>query len=239
MENTIHLYEQELLVARQHFSDRFDNLLSSLSREVQCMNFLMNYCSYGVGMTEYVPHWIRRAGKKCQQLNFTPLGADLIRHADQEAGHHEMMRQDTRTLCAFWHEKTGTAVNADSLLNRVSIASVQRYQALHEDVISSEHPYAQIAIEYEIEMLSAIYGKQLIKKCIAVLGHGVTACLSFVDDHVALDVGHTAYNKRVMTAFLAEHPSTVSHLSCAGKNALAAYGDFLRDCTVLPDNFFQ
>ena len=56
---------------------------------------------------------------------------------------------------------------------------------MHEDVIASEAPYAQIAIEYEIEMLSVRYGPGFVAQCARRLPRALLSGLSFIREHVA------------------------------------------------------
>jgi hypothetical protein len=46
--------------------------------------------------------------------------------------------------------------------------------------IASESPFAQAAIEYEIEMLPLRYGKLVVGRCIEMLGADIISCLSFI-----------------------------------------------------------
>ena len=48
--------------------------------------------------------------------------------------------------------------------------------------------HGQLAIEYEIEMLSVTYGPRLIERCTELLGSEIIESLSFLRDHVELDV---------------------------------------------------
>jgi hypothetical protein len=104
---------------------------------------------------------------------------------------------------------------------------------VHEDVIVGSAPYAQIAIEYEIERLSVTYGPGFIARCVADLGPDVKSCLSFVQDHVELDVGHTKFNARKLDQFLRQRPEALDDLEAAGSEALAAYDQFLGDALAL------
>ena len=64
-----------------------------------------------------------------------------------------------------------------------------------------------------------------------LLGEQATDGLSFLTEHVSLDVGHTAFNRRQMAAFLDQRPDAVAPLVAAGSAALQAYRAFLAHCT--------
>src|SRR5262249_10498907 len=90
--------------------------------------------------------------------------------------------------------------------------------------------YGQLAIEFEIEMLSVAYGPKLIERCTTLLGADILEALSFLSDHVELDVGHTHFNRLQLSNMLDKNPPFLSHLVSAGAAALDAYAMFLEDC---------
>ena len=226
-------YEQGVQHARSHFRDStIVNALKTTDDEVLEL-FLINFCAFGVGMTESVEDWVHRAGERCDAIGLTDLGRALKMHAKHEANHHLMMIEDTRSLTAFWNERhKGKQLNAEELLARPVPAGVAQYQKLHEDIISSTTPYKQIAVEYEIELLSVNYGPELIGQCAQRLGMEVVGRLSFVRDHVAVDVGHTAFNHRELGKFLAAHPDYLDDLVDGGTQAIGAYQSYLEDCLI-------
>src|SRR6185369_11231877 len=105
-----------------------------------------------------------------------------------------------------------------------------KYRKLHEDIIASESPFRQIAIEYEIERLSADYGQRFIGHCVRVLGSEILNGLSFVQEHAAIDIGHTKFNMNQLNRLLTRHPEFAEQLIGAGISALTAYDLFLSDC---------
>ncbi len=195
--------------------------------------FLIYFNALGVSMTEPVDRWITQAGEKCQELGFTEIGKALCLHATHEAGHHEMMITDTKTLVKNWNERRSFQLDATEVLAQPLPAGVQKYVKLHEDVIASDTPFGQIAIELEIERLSVDVGPVLIKQCLEMLGPDVVKGLSFLEEHIALDVSHTHFNQKQMDKFLAQYPDAVMSLADTAKKALGAYQSFLDDCVQL------
>ena len=192
--------------------------------------FFMYFSALGVGMTEPVEGWIRRAGERCVEIGLSALGKALRSHARAEADHHLLMMNDLRALCARWNASGRPRLDPDELLDLPFSAATERYRRLHEDVIAGPAPYAQIAIENEIEMLSVEYGPRLLDNCRRHLGPEVADDLSFLVDHVGLDAAHTQFNRRQMAGLLEDHPEAVTPLVEAGSGALDAYRDFLVDC---------
>jgi len=192
--------------------------------------FLIEYCALGVQMTEPVEGWIRRAGERCKAVGLTQLGDNLSKHAAHEAGHERMFIDDTKKLTALFNARYGEALDAQVLLGQAPTASMRQYIQLHEETIASEAPFAQVAIEFEIEGLSVSIGPSLLNQFERVLGAGVVECCSFLTEHVALDVGHTALNQKMLERLLVARPEALPVLVGTGKNALDAYLGFLGDC---------
>ncbi|MGD9527605.1 hypothetical protein [Pseudonocardia sp.] len=191
--------------------------------------FWIHHCALGVAMTEPVEGWIRRAGRAVTRAGDAWLGRALDAHASAEADHHLLMLADLDRLVARWNA-THSPLDTAELLGRPPTEPVRRYRGLHEDVIAGPAPHAQLAIENEIELLSVRIGPGLVETVGAVLGPEVVAELSFLTDHVELDVGHAHFNRRQLGRLLDARPDLLAPLVTAGTAALAAYGDYLDAC---------
>ncbi len=232
-------YENALQPARTRFGENplFRAMLSEdVDRDLLEL-FLMHFTALGVGMTEPVDGWIRRAGERCKAIGLDDLGRSLIMHAKHEAGHHLMMIDDTKKLAERWNARHADQVSADALLATPLTPGVRRYRDLHEDVIAGDTPFGQLAIEYEIEMLSIVHGKHLIENCVARLGKDIVHGLSFLEEHVEVDAGHTKFNAAELGRLVSKHPTFVGPLATAGSAALDAYAMFLDDCANLATAF--
>lgn len=232
---SVQRYEAEMRPARARFvtESGLDRLLGTQMNPDVAHLGLVCFVAYGVGMTQHVEGWIRRAGQRCIDLGYAELGQALQKHAQAEADHHLMMIEDLRALTAVWNSEGRPPLDAEALLAAPLPASVLRYQRLHEEAISGPTPFVQIAIEYEIERLSVEHGPRALALLTDVLGESVQRSLSFLVDHVRLDVGHTQFNRRQMDAFLQDHPNALKPLVAAGTEALDSYAGFLRDCLTL------
>jgi hypothetical protein len=197
--------------------------------------FLIHFSAIGVAMTEPVAGWITRAGERCSEVGLDKLGRALRAHASQEDGHHVLMQQDTHTLVARWNRNHTPQLDAARLLALELADGVIRYKQVHENTISGNAPYGQLAIEYEIERLSIVYGPQLLSVCASTLGSDALDGLSFLRDHVELDVAHTKFNQSQLSRLLEEHPAFLEGLVAAGSGALDAYGRFLSDCLAMAE----
>lgn len=225
-------YEAALVAPREAFLAQ-SGLASMLADDVEQDTlelFLIHFSAFGVGMTEPVDGWIRRAGERCTSIGLKELGRSLVMHADHEAGHHLMMIEDTKRLVQGWNARHPNWLDATELLGRAATPGVRGYSELHERTITGDAPYGQLAIEYEIERLSVVHGSQLIGRCVQRLGRDILAGLSFLEEHVAVDAGHTKFNAAELDRLLKRHPEFFDALVTAGTAALTKYAAFLQDC---------
>jgi hypothetical protein len=228
-------YEPAIRPARRRFATH-PVLATCLSGDVDpafLELFLIHFSSLGVGLTQPVEDWLRRAARRCDQVGLADLGRALRGHAKQESGHHLMMIADTHALVARWNAARRPRLDAERLLARVPTPGGRMYRQLHEDTIAGDTPFVQIAVEYEIEMLPVQFGPPLLERCRAVLGSAITAGLSFLHEHITLDVAHTRFNEHQLEKLLQSNPAYLEPLVRAGGAALAAYGTFLNDCLEL------
>jgi hypothetical protein len=225
------LYTPQLETARTNFQNgagfaltkpSFDPLLFEL--------FLLNYCSRGVRMTEPVESWIARAGARCREVGLEKLGISLQKHATQEANHHLMMIADTQALVRRWNSRQALQLEADALLAVPASPAVDAYVKLHEDVIRSNEPYRQLAIEFEIERVSVTWGPPFMRQAARMLGADSKETLSFLVEHVEIDQGHTKFNELQLERLLAHDRSFAPALARTGALALEIYGQFLAEC---------
>jgi hypothetical protein len=115
--------------------------------------FLPYFCAIGAQMTQPVEGWIRRAASRCAELGFEALAKALNQHAQAESGHHLMMIADAHSLANHWNSRHPQSINPDELLSQATSNVARSYCGVHDRNIAGNTPYAQIAIEYEIECL--------------------------------------------------------------------------------------
>lgn len=250
------LYDPLVEEARQafHGSRLVRSVVYGTLEPVELEAFLISYCALGVQATAPVSDWIERAGRACLDQGYHTLGMALIRHADHEAGHELLMEADARSLVDAWNlevrDVTDRAegvvsglrrlhIDADSLLAGPPTEGIRQYVELHESNINGDSPFAQIAIEYEIEMLSTTLGVVLIGQVGRLCGPAMLDRLTFISHHVELDAGHTTFNRRQLAEFLTRHPDSLTTMAAAGAAALHAYRLFLADCRRLSLELFD
>ena len=233
-------YDQLLAPARQRFETSPGlNALRSSNDPRLLEAFLLYFCAIGAQMTEPVESWIRRAASRCAALGLSDLAEALTRHARAEAGHHLMMIADLRSLVAHWNSRHIPPVDAEELMGLTPSYGASRYCLVHEENIAGETSFAQIAIEYEIEQLPLRYGGLFVARCLEIFGPEILPSLSFVTEHIDLDVGHTAFNAQQLSKLIDLIPESLPSLVTAGSAALDAYAQFLTDCVELAESHCQ
>jgi hypothetical protein len=205
-------------------------VLSENLDEATMLAFLIEHASRSVAMTEPVESWIERAGHQCHEVGLPKLAKTLIKHAQSEADHHLMLVEDTAILVKAWNQRFPQAlVYPRELLTRPLTPANQAYAQMHERIIDSDQPYRQLAVELEIERLSVSAGSSFLARAQTLLGDDAEG-LSFMAEHVKLDVGHTAANERMLTRLLDDAPEFLGPLIDMGCEALNTYQGFIEEC---------
>jgi hypothetical protein len=222
-------YEASLDKTRKEFAQYVAPYLGE-SNPRTLMLFWIYYSANGVGMTEPVEEWLTAASESCHRQGYKKLASQLAKHVIHESGHHVMMLHDLDKLVSAWNSQYTPKLDAKALLNSPTTEAVIAFRDLHLRYINSDCPYGQIAIEYEIEGLALSFGSLILNQSVEVLGKEILTSLSFIDDHVRIDVAHTEFNRKELVNFIEEYPHTVDHLIQAGAEALNTYGVFFRNC---------
>jgi hypothetical protein len=231
------LYEPAVAAARASFlgDSALGTVLDERIDTDRLELFFIYFCALGAQMTQPVEGWIDRAGQRCAELGWVDLGRALRMHARHEADHHLMMIEDTAILVRRRNARLGHSLRADDLRALAPTPGVRRYVRLHEQVIAGSTPFAQLAIEYEIENLSVAYGGKVLQQFRHRLGDDSLDGMSFLAEHVAIDVGHTKFNAAELERLLRQFPASAPVLAATGALALEAYAMFLSDCLRLAD----
>ncbi len=232
MKSIQELYEPRIARARELISSA-PIATKLLAQDIDARvleRFLIEYCSLGVQITEPVEGWIARSGQRCVEMGLSKIGSALASHAEHEANHHLMFIEDTKQLVARWNARNEPALDAEALIARKPTRAMQHYIQLHEDTIVSATPFAQVAIELEIERLSVVLLPALLAQFRRVLGAEVVESLSFLGEHALIDVGHTHLNTRMMNNVLAQRPDSAGDLARIGAEALFIYMAIFEEC---------
>ncbi|EPX58125.1 hypothetical protein D187_004414 [Cystobacter fuscus DSM 2262] len=227
------LYEPHAVKARARL-DTDPALCRLLSPSIEprvLERFLIEWMARAVYMTEPVDGWIRRTGQRCIEQGMEKIGNALIIHAKSETGHHLMTLEDTHALVKHWNaHQPPPALTVEQLLAQPPTDAMKAYRQLHDETIEGAFPVGQIAIEREVGYLAVYFGPRLMKQVDSVLGTEVSSLLSFMAEHVAVDVGHTLLNEKLLEEAISRSPEHARLYAEAGARALNAYIRFLGDC---------
>lgn len=229
-------YQVRMAVAREKFANRDDvQALFNAPMEPRLVNLFMIYWSaMSAALTTPIPEYLATAGMRCEALGLHDLAEFFKEHTEEEDGHHEWAAADVRKLVDLWNlNNPGMPFNADDLLVSNLTPSVRRYHQLHKDVVAGDAPWAELAIDVEIELITTQYGPPLMKVCSAALCERGQQSISFLAEHVRFDFGHTDINFRVVAELIKAKPEFTDHLVAIGERALTAYGDFLGEALQL------
>src|SRR5882672_9954851 len=111
-------YEAQIAASRRHF-EQHPAVRHVCHDEIDSKTFeafLIYFNALGVGMTEPVGGWIRRAGERCGALGFFGLAKALSAHAQHEDGRHRLMEEDTSHLVRLWNDRRQPKLDAGALL---------------------------------------------------------------------------------------------------------------------------
>ncbi|NEO41548.1 MAG: hypothetical protein F6J90_36560 [Moorea sp. SIOASIH] len=225
-------YQKKAELARQQFAAR-DVVKELFTQEVEpklLKLFMIHWSALSAGLTEPIPVYLERAGERCQNMDFQEMAKFFYEHEEEEDGHENWAIEDVEELVAIWNqEEPNCQLDAQELLAKKISPAVKRYHQLHERVIEGDSPWAELAIDVEIELLSTTYGPILVKKWVDCMGQASLSKVSFLHKHVLADVGHTDTNFEVVDKFISDHPESVDTLVETATDALNVYADFLED----------
>lgn len=199
--------------------------------------FALLWTAHSISMTKYVDTWIRSAGERCKALGINSIGESLITHARHEAGHDQMLVEDLAHLVGLWNKNYGGAMSVQEIMTIPLPENSQKYIELHEEVIKSHTPFAQVAIEFEIERLSVTVIPRWVENILCTLGQEFSTALTFLDEHILLDQGHTKFNTNLLEKCFAEGLDSKA-LVTAGRTALQCYAGYLGELVKQTDKYF-
>lgn len=243
METLKKLYEPYTLLARSRLDSdpSLRRLLDPHIKPQVLERFLIEWMARAAYMTEPVDGWIRRTGQRCIEQDLDKLGQSLITHAKSETGHHLMTLEDAHSLVAHWnaHQMPALKLDMAQLTAQMPTESMKDYRRLHEETIQGPHPVGQIAIEREVGFLAVEFGPRLMSQVRHVLGEAVADKLTFLHEHIAVDVGHTLLNEKMLTEAILRWPEHGRIYAETGARAMTTYIRFLGDCLRISEDLFS
>lgn len=225
-------YQAKCTVHRQRFDQRpaiREIFYRPLNKRLTSA-FMLHWSALSAGFAAPIGSYLQRAGERCREQGYADIARFFLAHAAEEDGHDEWGRKDAHRLAARWNrENPGLALDAERLLGDNTPEVVQRYYRLHEGVIDQGWPWAELAIDVEIELLTAKYGPRLLWRALRSMGLKSLADIQFLRDHVRFDFGHTRENFRTLHQFIHRHPECTQTLTEVASEALEIYADLMQE----------
>jgi hypothetical protein len=190
---------------------------------------LMRWNAWRAQLTHPSHGWVRRAAERCIARGYPEVGRVLMLRGKRIADRHQALLDDLHGLVQGWNASGRPAVEAARFLEAPAPASLRRHLDLQESIIAGLEPFAQIAIEYEIDRASDILAPRLLKQGLRVLGHQAARGLAALRARIS-DQGQTTFSERHLTRLLAQHPQAAATLGITGAIALESHLDLLGDC---------
>lgn len=141
-----------------------------------------------------------------------------------------MSIEDARALARRWNTRHAPELDADALVAQPPTEAMRQYRQVHDEAISGDLPLGQAAIEYEVGYLAVELVPRILANVKKVLGQETLDRLTFLPEHAAVDVGHTALNERMLEEVLRDQPEAGEPLAAFGARGLDCYLRFLADC---------
>ncbi|QEV21732.1 iron-containing redox enzyme family protein [Streptomyces alboniger] len=235
MPSVLDQYEARAEAARKGFAEH-PAVLELGSPQTDARLFLQwhyRYCLHGVHVTRDMQRVIETAGARSRDAGHDSVGEGLIKHARGETGHDRLMVDDARSTAALLGGKGGVVLDTEDILaNTPALSSAARYNALFERLSGGTEPVCTVAALYEMEQLSAGFAVDLVVNCKRTMGDDASR-FTFLDEHVVVDVGHIALDRRMLETALTDRPPLLDAMVEAGTEVLASYAEFVGECLEL------
>lgn len=222
-------YKNEMVEARVIFSKVVNRLISQCQQR-ELASFLLHHCVFSHLMSQPLNSWVCDASTRCQQLGFIDLSCDLKEYADIGFRRDKLLRADLDQLVLWFNKHYFWELNAESFLRENSCEGLMQYFSCHEQALSGDTPYTELAIQFELERLEMIHGYSLLQLCTAYFGKSILRHLSAFRHKMRLNHKRTTLLAQMMERFLAAHPDKLSSLHIAAIDTLQSYAQYLLDC---------
>jgi len=236
VEHALEKYESKMNMIRRRFARKsvFTTFILDPAVNPKLFElFFIYYSGLGKAVTEPARNWINRSADRCGELGFRELGESLFSIGNHEAGRMPLMFKDIRTLVARWNGRFSPKLDAEEIVSSTNALGVRTYTQLREDVTISDMPFLQMAIEYEIERLSAEYGKQWIDQCSLKLVSDAPSPIDLENERKISGSNRTVLHQEQIESLIKSHPEYTSNLIETGEAALEAFDLFIGDCLII------
>jgi hypothetical protein len=192
--------------------------------------FLVEWLARVPYMTTPAATFLSRAGQRCTDRGMKRIGPALLEFARREAAESQPDVKNLRAVVRALNARSGANVDAAALLAQRPTVTMRAYRILHEEVLAGDMCYGEIAIAYEMERASSLFGLALLLTVQRVLGPNASLRLSGLRKRAPQSVERTTFLERALAELLMQVPEATEPLAEIGAGALDIYRHFLREC---------
>jgi hypothetical protein len=192
--------------------------------------FLIEWLSRTPYMLDPSTDWIRRAGEQCLARDMKRVGAALVEFARRETIEPRSDTKNLRAVVRALNAQNGVHFDSEALLRQPPTVTMRAYRLLHEEVLGTDLAAGEVAISYEIERASSVFGLALLLAVQRGLGPEAALRLSGLRKRAPHGVERTAFFGRALAEVVDRLPEATDQLAEIGAGVLDIYRHFLRDC---------
>lgn len=227
---------RELAEARFALSER-DAVQTLLEPEVDptlLLGFMVEFAALSIQLQEPVEQFLVAASWRCDQLGERELADTLLRLALDAIERYADFADDARALILRWNDQHRPELDLTGLLTQPNTRAMRRIFALHNQLVTSDEPWAELALIYEIESMTAAVGPLLVLHAERRLGPDIRSGMRGVIGTAV--AGERGRARASLARLLAEQPDRLATIARTSERLLDRYGEFLDDCMVAAVN---
>ena len=232
MHKVMREYENYMVEPRVVFANVVSQLISNANPQ-HLEFFLMHHCVLGASLSAPLTEWVQQAADQCENTGYDDAAKALRQYAMTGFKRHELLQKDLFCLIDWLNRDSALVLDTKNFLNVTISEGVEKYHALHEQALSGQHAYVELAIQYEMERLIMIHGFTLIQLCMTRFGKSILRRLSAFRYQIKQNRERMFLLEQMLQRFLQQHPDCMSQMLQMGQETLATYSLYLLDCNRL------
>ena len=126
------------------------------------LGFMVEFAALSVQLQEPVEQFLVAASGRCEQLGERKAARELLRLAHDAIERYADYADDTRALTLRWNAAHEPELDLTGLLTQPKTRAMRRLFALHNQVVTSDDPWAELALICELESMTAAVAPLLV-----------------------------------------------------------------------------
>lgn len=194
------------------------------------LGFMVEFAALSVQLQEPVEQFLVAASGRCEQLGERKAARELLRLAHDAIERYADFADDTRALTLRWNAAHQPELDLTGLLTQPNTRAMRRLFALHNQLVTSDEPWAELALICELESMTAAVAPLLVLHAERRLGADIRSGMrGVIGTAVAGDRGRA---RTCLAQLFVDDPARLATIVHTSERLLELYGDFLDDCMV-------